>query len=147
MIKPIKLVYIFACLATCGCQSHMIFVEEEQAGLKVAYAPNNPSPAQVTLALRRGLVAVVPQQSLSEIKTTNAVNVTTQKINGTNYVTVIEDPNELMSLYTRFQANLGLAGAIRFNHFLATGNAAIELLANAESLRQITTNFDANAKP
>ena len=147
MIKPRTIVCIFACVAVCGCKSHLIFLEEEQAGLKVAYAPNNPSPAQVTLALRCGVVAVVPQKSASEVPTTNAVNVTTELINGTNHVTVIEDPNELMSLYTRFQANVGLAGAIRFNHFLATGNAAIELLANAESLRQIATNFNENAQP
>lgn len=147
MRKSTKLLGLCALLAGSGCRSHMLFVEEEQAGLKVAYAPNNPSPAQVTIALRRGLVAVVPQQSLSEVPTTNAVNVTTQNSGGTNYVTVIEDPNELMSLYTRFQANVGLGAPIRFNHFLATGSAAIELLANEESLRQIATNFNSNAKP
>ena len=146
MIKTSTLIGIGTLLAACGCSSHMLFFEEEQAGLKVAYAPNNPSPAQVTIALRRALVAVVPQQSLSEVPTTNAINVTTHNTDGTNYVTVIEDPNELMSLYTRFQANVGLGAPIRFNHFLATGSAAIELLSSEESLRQIATNFSSNAK-
>lgn len=131
-------------LIACGCTSHLVFLEEDHAGLKVAFEPNNPSPAQVSIAYRRGVVAVVPQQSLAEVRTTNAVNVTTVQTNGTTVVTVTQDPNELMSLYTTFRANVGLGNPIYVQHFLATGNAASALLANHTALSQLTSNLNAN---
>ena len=126
-------------LAVCGCRSHLVFIEEDHVGLKAAFEPNTPSPVQLSIAYRRGVVAVVPQQSLAEVRTTNAVNVVVDR--SANVVTVVQDPNELMSLYTRFTANVGLGDPTRVQHFLATGNAASGLVANNAGLRNLTTNF------
>jgi len=128
-----------ALLAICGCSTnHILFSEEDHVGLKAAFAQNNPSPVELSIAYRRGVVAVVPQQS-SSAKPTNFVSVKVDTT--TNVVTVVHDPNELMSLYTRFEANVGLGNPIRVNHFLATGNAANAIVANEEALRSVANNF------
>lgn len=166
MKRPLPLVLAVACATLTGCRSHMLFVEEEHGGLKVAFQPDNPSPAEVSLALRRSVVAVVPQKSTSYIPTDTSKDLEIVQpgqsgnapspqtgTNGTagsgTKVIVYQDPNELMSLYTRFRANVGLTDPIEFKHFLATGNAALELLADEDSLRGIAEAFNdtGTAKP
>jgi len=131
-------------LAAAGCQSHLIFVEENHVGLKAAFEPNNPSPVELSIAYRRGVVAVVPQQSTKEVSGT--VGSLTVSRDGTT-ATVMQDPNELMSLYTRFRANVGLGDPISVHHFLATGSAASGLVANNGGLRDVVTNFNAASSP
>lgn len=128
-------------LCLSGCTSHLIFVEEDHFGLKAQFEPNNPSPAELSLGYRRGVVAVIPQQSDQPVRLTNSVTVTTEK--GTNTVVkIFNDPNELMSLYTVFRANVGFGDPVEVHHFLATGAAATSLLANESELRNVTTNLN-----
>ena len=135
-----------AALCLSGCTSHLIFVEEDHFGLKAQFEPNNPSPAELSLGYRRGVVAVIPQQSKRPVRLTNSVTVTTEKeatATATNtIVKVFNDPNELMSLYTVFRANVGFNNPVEVHHFLATGAAATSLLANESDLRNVTTNLN-----
>jgi len=130
----------WSCLT--GCQSHLVFLEEDHVGLKAQFQPNNPSPAQITLGYRRGIVAVVPQQSASSQNLTNPVSVTWT----TNSVTVCQNPNELMSLYTVFQANIGFGDPTEVHHFMATGMAANALLANHADLRNLSATINKPTK-
>jgi hypothetical protein len=57
-------------------------------------------------------------------------------------LTVKPDPNELMSLYTVFRANVGFNDPVCVHHFLATGVAASNLLANESDLRKLTRSLD-----
>lgn len=141
---------LLALASICGCSStnHILFSEEDHIGLRVAFAQNSPSPAALSIAYRRGVVAVVPQQSSSSTQTGDfAVRVKKNGDGKGGTVTVVHDPNELMALYTRFQANVGLGDPICVNHFLATGNAANALVANDEALRNVTKNFSGMSNP
>lgn len=135
-------VVLLGCLTLCGCSSHLIFMEEDHVGLKAQFEPNNPSPAQVSLGYRRGVVAVVPQQSAGTAKMSNLVTVTTTRTPTNTVVTVQHDPNELMSLYTVFRANVGFGDPVEIHHFMATGAAAASLLANENDLRDVTRNLN-----
>jgi hypothetical protein len=136
MLAPIAL------LGATGCESHLVFIEEDHIGLKAQFQPNNPSPVELSLGYRRGIVAVVPQQSKSGQTLTNPVSVTWT----TNSVTISENPNELMSMYTVFKANVGFNNPTEIHHFLATGMAANSLLANEDALRNVTTNLNGFGK-
>jgi hypothetical protein len=127
-----------AWLCLTGCESHLVFFEEDHVGLKAQFQPNNPSPAQITLGYRRGIVAVVPQQSASSQNLTNPVSMTWT----TNSVTICQNPNELMSLYTVFRANIGFGDPTEVHHFMATGMAANALLANHEDLRNLSSTIN-----
>ncbi len=129
-------------VGTVGCTSHLMFVEEDHLGLKAQFAANNPAPAEVSLGYRRGIVAVIPQQSGDTVPLTSSVSVTSsQDSAGKKTVTVYNDPNELMSLYTTFRANVGFNDPVEVHHFLATGIAAASLLANHEELRNVMGNL------
>jgi hypothetical protein len=142
-------VVLLAVASICGCSStnHILFSEEDHLGLRVAFAQNSPSPAELSIAYRRGVVAVVPQQSSSTQTGNFAVRVKKNEDGKGGTVTVVHDPNELMALYTRFQANVGLGDPICVNHFLATGNAANALVANNDALRDVTKNFSDMSNP
>lgn len=124
-------------LGLAACESHLVFLEEDHVGLKAQFQPNNPSPAEITLGYRRGIVAVVPQQAETAVDVTNPVFVTWT----TNSLTIHENPNELMSLYMVFKANVSFASQTEVHHFMASGMAANSLLANSEDLRNVTTNL------
>ena len=138
MIKYAVTVGSLALLVLTGCTSHLIFVEEAHVGLKAKLEPNNPAPAQLSLGYRRGVVAVIPQQSSSSKGTQTAAGDAAANADGPKVVTIIADPNELMSLYTVFNANVGFGDPVAIRHFLATGTAASSLLANDGELRKIT---------
>jgi hypothetical protein len=125
-----------------GCKSHLVFIEEDHLGLKAQFQPSNPSPAEFSLGYRRGIVAVIPQKSKTPVNLTNPVSVSWT----TNSVTICENPNELMSLYTVFKANVGFGSPTEVHHFMATGMAANSLLANYGSLRNVTTNLNGFTK-
>lgn len=125
-----------------GCESHLAFVEEDHWGLKAQFQPNNPSPAQITLGYRRGIVAVIPQQAAQSQTLTNPISVTWT----TNSITVVQNPNELMSLYTVFNANIGFGDPTEVRHFMATGMAANSLLANHEDLRTLSNVINGSNK-
>jgi hypothetical protein len=142
MRKILIILAPLALLGLAGCQSHLLFIEEDHFGLKAQFQPNNPSPAEMSLGYRRGIVAVIPQQSQKAVTLANPVSVTWTS----NSVTVTENPNELMSLYTVFKANVGFNNPTEIHHFLATGMAANSLLANEEALRNVTTNLNGFTK-
>lgn len=124
-----------------GCTSHLVFLEEDHFGLKAQFEPNNPAPAELSLGYRRGVVAVIPQQAAQPVKLTNSVTVATETTASNTVVKVYNDPNELMSLYTVFRANVGFGDPVEVHHFLATGTAATSLLANEGELRNVVTNL------
>ncbi len=157
MKGPIAVMFL-ALLGFVGCTSHLIFVEEDHLGLKAQFAANNPAPAEVNLGYRRGIVAVIPQQCKNPVALTNPISITSEKdsvtpanpVSGTSgkddnvkqkTVTVCTDPNELMSLYTVFRANVGFNDPIEVHHFLATGAAAEYLLSSQDDLRKMTQNL------
>lgn len=142
MRKSLLMLVPLVLLGLTGCQSHLVFVEEDHMGLKAQFQPNNPSPAQISLGYRRGIVAVIPQQSKTPVNLADPVSVTWT----TNSVTICQNPNELMSLYTVFKANVGFGDQTEVHHFMATGMAANSLLANHGDLRNVTTNLSSFSK-
>src|SRR5580698_2979316 len=102
-------------LGITGCSSHLVFIEEDHIGLKAQFQPNNPSPGEISLGYRRGVIAVVPQQAASPVTLANPVSVSWN----TNSITICQNPNELMSLYTTFKANVGFGDPTEIHHFLA----------------------------
>jgi hypothetical protein len=142
MSKGKLILMCLAVLGFTGCTSHLVFLEEGHVGLKAQFAANNPSPAQLSLGYRRGIVAVIPQQSKEPQAVKDSVSVTSKPgEDGKKTVTIYNDPNELMSLYTVFGANVGIGDPVEVHHFLATGIAAASLLANSEELRKVTRNL------
>jgi hypothetical protein len=142
MRKKLIIIALPVLLGLMGCTSHLVFIEEDHVGLKAQFQPNNPSPAEISLGYRRGIVAVVPQQSKTSVNLKDPVFVTWTN----NSVTISENPDELMSLYTVFKANVGFASPTEIHHFMATGMAANSLLANSDALRNVTTNLNGFAK-
>ncbi|OHE76935.1 MAG: hypothetical protein A2107_00545 [Verrucomicrobia bacterium GWF2_62_7] len=133
-----------ACLSALmlvGCSSHLLFVEEDHLGLKAKFEGNNPAPAELSLGYHRGIVAMIPQQSDEPSGSTSQASVTRTGTGTNTVITITHDPDELMSLYTIFRANVGLWDPVETHHFLATGTAASSLLANHNELREITKNL------
>lgn len=142
MIKLVTAAASLTLLGLTGCTSHLVFIEEDHFGLKAQFQPNNPAPAELSLGYRRGVIAMIPQQSNQPAKLTNSVTVTTEGTDTNTIVKVFNDPNELLSLYTVFHANVGFNDPVEVHHFLATGAAATSLLANESELRDVTTNLN-----
>jgi hypothetical protein len=114
-----------------------MFIEEANIGLKARFEANNPTPAQLSLGYRRGVIAVIPQQSSGNKPSPSlAVSTTTNGVPG-KVIVIKNDPNELMSLYTVFKANIGFNDPVAIKHFLATGTAASSLLADHSELRKV----------
>jgi hypothetical protein len=131
---------------TMGCSSHLLFVEEGHIGLKAKFESNSPTPAQVTLGSHRGMMAVVPQQSKDASPRTQPPTVTASIDDDKHKILTIEhDPDELMSMYSTFCANIGFNDPVEVHHFLATGTAAVTLLSNQELLRDLTKELDRSA--
>ena len=143
-------------LAITGCKSHLLFVEEDHIGLKATFEANNPSPVQVTVGYRRGIVAVIPQKLNGQNDAAPATKPEDKPAAplaadnpGTNSpadsqkttITIQSNPNELMSLYSTFSANIGFNEPVQITHFLATGSAAATLLAKHEYLRDLTDSM------
>jgi hypothetical protein len=133
-------------LAAGGCSRHVLFLEHSHLGLKASFEPNTPTPAEVDLGWRRAIFAMVPQRSKKESKTSGGGSVTvTAPKGGPATVTVVPDPNELMSVYAVFRANVGFADPVCVHHFLATGVAASNLLANEPDLRRVSLGLEQSA--
>jgi hypothetical protein len=125
-----------------GCTQHLVFLENSHIGLKASFEPNNPTPAEVDVGFRRAIFAMVPQKSAEakddERKQVRSGSVTvTKNGDGSTRITVVPDPNELMSMYAVYQGNIGFDDPIDIYHFMATGVAASNLLANQNSLRDL----------
>ncbi|PON14998.1 hypothetical protein C2W62_26155 [Candidatus Entotheonella serta] len=52
-------------------------------------------------------------------------------------IQIQHDPDELMSLYSVFKANIGFNDPIKVCHFLATGVAAVVLLSDEKALNAL----------
>jgi hypothetical protein len=134
-----------------GCSSHVLFVEHSHIGLKASFEPNQPTPAEVDLGWRRALFAMVPQKSPSARRAESSAvrddaarsKVTISGDAGARTQIVVQDnPDELMSLYSVFRANIGFNDPVCVHHFLATGVAASVLLANEPDLRALARSLD-----
>src|SRR5262249_19304902 len=123
------------------------FVEEDHIGLKAKFEANSPTPAQVTLGYYRGVLAVVPQQSRVPSDRTEplTVQINEDKTDNTKKMVIEHDPDELMSLYTTFCANIGFGDPVEIHHFLATGTAAITLLSDRNRVHNLQEGLDKSA--
>lgn len=133
--------WIVALCLTAGCSSHLVFLESSHLGLKASFEPNSPTPAEVDLGYRRGMFAMIPQKSKESGQGPPGsvkVEQTGEGTAKTTTITVTPDPDELMSMYSTFCGNVGFNDPVEVHHFLATGVAASNLLANEESLRDLT---------
>ena len=120
-----------------GCSSHLLFVEESHIGLKAKIAASQTSPYNLDLGYRRGMVALIPLQSAEGERGTNPDEGENPTGSERKEIVIVHDPNDLMSLYCVFKANIGFNDPVEIYHFLATGRAAITLLAKEEELRKI----------
>jgi hypothetical protein len=128
-----------------GCASHLFFVEESHLGLKAKFRADSTAPFDVDLGYRRGVIALLPKQSDGGEKVENPLpgEITTPappSASSDSTETVLRvrhDPDDLMSLYSVFRANVGFADPVEVCHFMATGVAAIALLSNSESLKAL----------
>lgn len=156
-----KLPFLLSCacatLFSTGCTSHLVFMEESHTGLKIAIGGGTPSPYDISLGYRRGVIAAVPKQRPSSNTGSTSVPATThssgtgstvgsdeggeaaQVVNGDKKTVVIKyDPNELMNLYSDFCTNIGFGDPIEYHHFMVTGEAAVRLTANKNALNELT---------
>ncbi len=156
------------CLLAAGCStSHLLFVENSHMGLKASFEPNNPTPAEIDIGWRRAVVAMVPKKSAQADKNAQAdqqpkgdktrtaepsgsVTVTTSDDTTTGgkktLIEIVPDPNELMSMYAVYKGNIGFGDPIDIYHFMATGVAASNLLANQGELRDLVKHLDVEKK-
>ena len=124
-------------LLNAGCTQHLLFVEESHFGLRAKFAANSPSPYDVDLGYRRGLFVLIPKQDTSSESTPADV----VKTEGDGTVVVTHDPDELMSLFSIFRANIGLNDPILVEHFVATGIAASQVAASKTDIASISKRF------
>jgi hypothetical protein len=130
-------------VAVGGCSSHVLFVEQSHVGLKATFEPNQPTPAEVDLGWRRAVFTMIPQKSRKRSDPTGRGYVRVTRPEGKSVkVEVKPDPNELMSVYAVFRANVGFGDPVCVHHFLATGVAATTLLANEDELRALSRSLD-----
>ncbi len=144
MLRNNLRVIVLVSLLGPGCSSHLIFLENSHMGLTASFEPNSPTPAEVDLGWRRAMFAMVPQKSKdggsAAGATPGSVSVT-KSADGKTKIEVVPDPNELMSLYTVFKGNIGFNDPIEIHHFMATGVAAANLLANHDALRTVVDSL------
>ena len=135
----IMLGYAGAILYSASCTSHLVFMEESHTGLKISAGGSAPSPYEISLGYRRGMVAAVPKQNRSGENQSGAspsgmpVENVDPGGNGDTVVVLPYDRYELMSLYTEFCANVGFNDPIEFHNLLVTGDAAAWLLADPDN--------------
>ncbi len=99
-------------------------------GLKAEFSADSATPAHINLGVKRQAVAVIPQIDASDNAARTAAPAG---------ATV---PNELTSFYTRYEANIGLNDPIYVKHFLATGSAAVQLMADDNALRRLREGLE-----
>jgi hypothetical protein len=144
----VRYLLVLVCLAALvlqGCKSHLLFVEESHLALKAKFRADSATPFDVDLGYRRGMIALIPMQlEGGEEKQTTPPAATlpppaspAPSSPTTKVLRVHHDPDELMSLYTVFKANIGFADPVEVCHFMATGVAATVLLSDAESLKAL----------
>jgi len=124
-----------------ACTRHLVFVEEDHVGLRAKFEGESPTPAEVHLGYRRGLLAFIPQQASQLAGGEVPGSVTVETTGSQKTITIRKDPRDLMSLYTVFKANVGFLDPVEFHHFVATGAAAENLLANHDELRHVTDHL------
>ncbi len=130
------LLFAMALLLT-GCKSHLLFTEGSHMGLKLNFRATQTSPAEIDLGYRRGMLAIIPRQDSGDSETTQPL---VDESDG--QVVIQQDGQEVMSLYSRFKANVGFNDPVEVRHFLATGNAAILLMSRKDQLGSFTEEWN-----
>ncbi len=122
-----------------GCANHVAFIEESHLALKAQFRANSTTPFDVDLGYRRGMTALIPMQDKGEAQPSlRTTPDETPPAPGTNHILRIQhDPDELMSLYTVFKANIGFNEPVEVCHFMASGVAATALLSDQKSLEAL----------
>lgn len=123
---------------TCGCSTHLQFVEGSHMGLKMKINATEMTPAEIDLGYRRGVAVLIPRQQVTEGSLDGKP---IMERNGDDVI-IRQDPQEVMSLYSRFKANVGFMDAVEVRHFLATGNAATLLMGRQNQLDRLTADWN-----
>ncbi len=165
-----RLVIGVSMFAISGCTTHLLFVESSHLGFKAKFKAESPTPAEIDLGWNRRVTAMIPKQLPSEKRGAPAAG--SSEGQGGNSkgaerplrdegsrpgsgraapagappatILIEPDPKELMSLYSTYDANVGFADPIRVRHFLATGMAANNLMADSAQLEALTRNLAAD---
>ena len=149
MKHPFVLI-ILTVLLCGGCTSHLFFVEESHLAFKAQFRAQSAAPFNLDLGYRRGMIALIPLQSdenqdkgkasgtseaseAVESSTPTPANAAGEP--KTKVLRIQHDPDELMSLYSTFKANIGFNDPVEVCHFMATGVAATALLSDKETLK------------
>lgn len=138
-----RVLLVLVALAAVGCKNHLLFVEGSHMGLMAKVKTSEVSPLEVDLGYRRGMVVVIPRQDVAGSSSEPKAQVTTDE--STKTVVVQQDVGEVMSVFSRFRANVGLFDDVSVRHFLATGNAASLLIASKTDLSKLTSDWDQGA--
>ncbi len=59
----LTLLAVFVC---CGCTHHLAFVEESHLALKAQFKVQSAAPYEIDLGYRRGMMALIPLQSVED---------------------------------------------------------------------------------
>lgn len=146
MCKRIGVALAALSLAGGGCSTHLLFSETSHGGLKARFSADNPVPYEVDIGYRRGMLVAIPIKQAApdvtpEVKPAVSAAPTSagesDEGDVQNVVVIQDDPQELMSLYSTFRANIGFGAPTKVRHFLATGRAATHLLARRDDLRKL----------
>jgi hypothetical protein len=130
-------VALAATLLMMACKTHLQFVEGSHMGLRMKVNATEMTPAEIDLGYRRGMAVIIPRQAVTEGALAGPI---IEKPDD-NTVIIRQDPHEVMSLYSRFKANVGFMDPVEVRHFLATGNAATLLLGRKNQLDQMTADW------
>jgi hypothetical protein len=139
---------LLAVLLCGGCTNNLVFVEESHLAFKAQFRTQSAAPFNLDLGYRRGMIALIPLQSdenqdegeaeaseADESSTPAPANVPGEP--NTKVIRIQHDPDELMSLYSTFRANIGFNDPVEVCHFVATGVAATALLSDKEALKAL----------
>lgn len=134
--------FLSVVLLATSCATHLQFVEGSHMGLKMKVNTSDMTPAEIDLGYRRGMAALIPRQQTTEGSLQGKPIM--EKKNDT--VVIRQDPHEVMSLYSRFKANVGFNDKVEVRHFLATGNAATLLMGRKNQLDRFTADWNESEK-
>lgn len=118
----------------CGCQTHMMFIEESHIGLKAEMSADGTTPAQLDVGMRRGVAAFIPQNVAYKPTSEGSIKQTPKETTEDRIITLKPADGELTNLYNHYEANVGFFDPIEVKHFLATGVAAANVVADPECL-------------
>jgi hypothetical protein len=128
-----------------GCQTHGVFVEAGHVGLNVEFSNNGITPINIDLGAERGVLAIVPQRDEpitdegGEVVPSGINKIDATELDTGDGTTLILTPHagELTSMYSWYDASIGIGKPISVQYFLATGMAAANIVSNPNTVNGI----------